>query len=612
MVDRPTTNEDPTASSGHEARHRIEDYAIIGDLHTAALIARDGSIEWLCLPRFDSAACFAALLADDDAGFWRIAPTDAGACDRRRYRDHTLILESEWDTPGGTVRVTDTMPPRDGAADVVRVVEGISGTVEMTMSLRLRFDYGHITPWVRTVDGDLSAVAGPDSTWLRTPVEVTGQDLTSSATFTVNEGDRVPFVLTYVPSHEPRPRPVDPVNALERTEKFWTDWVAGSQLEGPHSDLVAASLVVLKALTYAPTGGIVAAATTSLPEQLGGPRNWDYRYCWLRDATFVLEAFITTGHVDEARAWRQWLLRAVAGDPADLQIMYGVDGRRRLTELSLDWLSGYAGSTPVRTGNAASTQLQLDVWGEVLDCLHVSRVAGLDTDDEAWDVQLTLLDFVEKHWMEPDNGLWEIRGQRRHFVHSKVMSWVAMDRGVQAVETFGLDGPADRWRDIRQQIHDEVSDQGYDTERRTFTQFYGSNGLDASLLLLGKVGFLPWTDERMIGTVDAVQRELLRDGVLRRYDPAADGGVDGLPGGEGTFIACTFWLVEALQNTGRPDQAHALFDELTKISNDLGLFSEEYDVSTGHQLGNMPQAYSHVGLINAARALNPTPERTAS
>jgi GH15 family glucan-1,4-alpha-glucosidase len=510
------------------------------------------------------------------------------------------------------VRVTDTMPPRDGAADVVRVVEGISGTVEMTMSLRLRFDYGHITPWVRTVDGDLSAVAGPDSTWLRTPVEVTGQDLTSSATFTVNEGDRVPFVLTYVPSHEPRPRRVDPVNALERTEKFWTDWVAGSQLEGPHSDLVAASLVVLKALTYAPTGGIVAAATTSLPEQLGGPRNWDYRYCWLRDATFVLEAFITTGHVDEARAWRQWLLRAVAGDPADLQIMYGVDGRRRLTELSLDWLSGYAGSTPVRTGNAASTQLQLDVWGEVLDCLHVSRVAGLDTDDEAWDVQLTLLDFVEKHWMEPDNGLWEIRGQRRHFVHSKVMSWVAMDRGVQAVETFGLDGPADRWRDIRQQIHDEVSDQGYDTERRTFTQFYGSNGLDASLLLLGKVGFLPWTDERMIGTVDAVQRELLRDGVLRRYDPAADGGVDGLPGGEGTFIACTFWLVEALQNTGRPDQAHALFDELTKISNDLGLFSEEYDVSTGHQLGNMPQAYSHVGLINAARALNPTPERTAS
>ena len=544
-------------SNRHASRHHIEDYAVIGDLHTAALVARDGSIEWLCLPRFDSAACFAALLADDEAGFWRISPTGAGASHRRRYRGHTLILESEWDMPTGTVRVTDVMPPRARAADVVRVVEGLSGTVDMTMSLRLRFDYGHITPWVRTVDGDLTAVAGPDSTWLRTPIDVTGHDLTTSATFSVGAGERVPFVLTYAPSHEPRPRSADASTALAQTERFWTDWVAGTQVDGPYVDVVTRSLVVLKALTYAPTGGIVAAATTSLPEQLGGPRNWDYRYCWLRDATFVLEAFINTGHLDEARAWRRWLLRAVAGDPADLQIMYGIDGRRRLTEHTLGWLSGYAGSTPVRTGNAASSQLQLDVWGEVLDCLHVSRVAGLDSDDSAWDLQLALLDFVENHWTEPDNGLWEIRGDRRHFVHSKVMAWVAMDRGVQAVERFGLDGPVDRWKHVRSKIAEQVCAEGYDPKRRTFTQFFGSAGLDASLLLLGKVGFLPWTDERMVGTVEAVQRELLRDGFLLRYDPAADGRVDGLPGDEGSFIACTFWLVEALQNTGHGDQARA-------------------------------------------------------
>ena len=585
---------------------RIEDYGLIGDLHTAALVGRDGSIDWLCLPRFDAPACFAALLGDERAGFWRLAPAGGGMCTRRRYRGDSLILETEWETPEGSVRVIDTMPPRGEAADVVRVVEGVSGRVAMRMALRLRFDYGCVVPWVRHRDGQLAAVAGPDAAWLHSPVPLRGEDLTTYAEFTVQAGQRVPFVLTYRPSHEPTPEPVDAEQALSDTEAFWTSWMDRFRYDGRWDEAVRRSLVTLKALTYAPTGGIVAAATTSLPEQLGGPRNWDYRFCWLRDATFALQALLGTGFVAEAKAWREWLLRAVAGVPADLQIMYGIDGTRRLPEYTLDWLPGYEGASPVRVGNAASGQFQLDVWGEVLDGLHEARQAGLQVDEEAWDLQRALLDYLEGHWAEKDNGLWEVRGDRRHFVRSKVMAWAGLDRAVQAVERFGLDGPVDRWRTTRDAIHAQVCERGFDAERNTFTQFYGSQGLDAALLLIPRVGFLPWYDPRVAGTVDAVQRELCHDGFLLRYDPRADGGVDGLPGTEGAFITCTFWLADALFGIGRDHQAHELFERLLSLRNDLGLLSEEYDPTTGRQLGNTPQAFSHVGLVNAARHLSST------
>jgi len=585
----------------------IEDYGLIGDLHTAALVGRDGSIDWLCLPRFDSPACFASLLGDDRAGFWRLAPAEGGRADRRRYRPGTLILESEWDTPDGSVRVIDAMPPRGEAADVVRVVEGLRGHVRMRMALRLRFDYGHIVPWVRHVVGGLGALAGPDAAWLRTPVELEGRDLTTYADFTVSAGDRVPFVLTYRPSHERHPRPTDADRALADAEDFWTRWVDQVKYDGQWRDAVVRSLLTIKALTYAPTGGIAAAATTSLPEQLGGPRNWDYRYCWLRDSTYVLRALLGTGFVDEAKAWREWLLRAVAGDPNDLQIMYSLEGARRLPEYTLDWLSGYEGSSPVRIGNAAAGQFQLDVWGEVLDSLHLARTAGIQTVESAWDLQRALLDFLEGHWTDPDNGLWEVRGPRRDFVHSKVMAWAGVDRAVHAVETFGLDGPADRWRALRSQIHDDVCARGYDPDRGTFTQFYGSKGLDAALLLIPQTGFLPWGDERVVGTVKAVERELYQDGFLLRYDPRADGNVDGLPGDEGTFIACTFWFADALKGIGRDAQARDVFERLLDLRNDLGLLSEEYDTRAHRQVGNTPQAYSHVGLVNTARHLSEMP-----
>jgi GH15 family glucan-1,4-alpha-glucosidase len=585
---------------------RIEDYGLLGDLHTAALVGRDGSIDWLCLPRFDSPACFAALLGDERAGFWRLAPASGGLCTRRRYRGDSLVLETQWDTPEGSVRLIDAMPPRGAAADVVRVVAGVSGRVPMRMALRLRFDYGRIVPWVRHHDGQLAAIAGPDAAWLQSPVPLRGEDLTSYAEFTVAAGQRVPFVLTYRPSHEPTPRPADAEQAIAGTEAFWTDWLRDFSYPGRWADAVRRSLVVLKALTYAPTGGIVAAATTSLPEQLGGSRNWDYRFCWLRDATFTLEALLATGFVAEAKAWREWLLRAAAGDPADLQIMYGIDGTRRLPEYTLDWLAGYAGSAPVRVGNAAAGQFQLDVWGEVLDGLHLARAAGLAPDEEAWDLQRALLDYLEGHWDDPDNGLWEVRGDRRHFVHSKVMAWAGLDRAVRAVQRHGLAGPVDRWRATRAKIHAEVCDRGYDSDRDTFTQFYGSRGLDAALLLLPRVGFLPWQDPRVAGTVDAVRRELCRDGFLLRYDPAADGGVDGLPGAEGAFITCTFWLADALYGIGREREAHQLFERLLSLRNDLGLLSEEYDPTSSRQLGNTPQAFSHVGLVNAAGHLSGT------
>ncbi|RKS80696.1 GH15 family glucan-1,4-alpha-glucosidase [Motilibacter peucedani] len=578
----------------------IEDYALLGDLHTAALVARDGSVDWLCLPRFDSPACFAALLGDDSHGRWLVAPAAGGACSRRSYRDDSLVLDSEWDTPDGTVRVTDFMPLRGEAADVVRIVEGVSGRVPMRTELVLRFDYGHIVPWVRHVDGDLGAVAGPDAVWLRTRVPLEGEHQRTVGEFVVAAGERVPFVLTHRASNLPTPTPVDPQRALEDTVAFWAEWVSHCTYEGEWAEAVRRSLVLLKALTYAPTGGIVAAATTSLPEQLGGPRNWDYRYSWLRDAAFTLEALMAGGFTSEAYAWREWLLRSAAGDPADLQIMYAVDGARRLTEYSVDWLPGYAGSVPVRIGNAASGQFQLDVWGETLDALHRGREAGLETTDDAWSLQRALMDFLEGHWQEPDSSLWEVRGDQRHFVHSKVMAWAGVDRGVQAVERHGLDGPLERWRALRDQIHAEVCSKGFDGDRGTFTQSYGSKGLDAALLLLPRVGFLPWDDARVVGTVDAVQRELSQEGFLLRYRPEADGGVDGLPGSEGAFLACTFWLADALDGIGRHAEAREVFERLLGLRNDLGILAEEYDPVGKRLVGNVPQAFSHVGLVNTA------------
>ncbi|MEQ0565519.1 glycoside hydrolase family 15 protein [Amycolatopsis sp. NEAU-NG30] len=583
---------------------RIEDYALLGDLHTAALLSRDGAIDWLCLPRFDSPACFAALLHDERAGTWRLAPAGGGPATRRAYRGDSLVLSSEWDTPDGTVRVLDFMPPRGEAADVVRIVEGVSGRVPMRMLLRLRFDYGHVTPWVHHEDGDFAAVAGPDAIWLRTPVPLHGEDLATHAEFTVAAGDRVPFVLTHRASHLPRPRHVDAETALRDTEGFWADWAGRCRYDGAWPDAVRRALVTLKGLTYAPTGGILAAATTSLPEQIGGPRNWDYRYCWLRDATFTLQALIGTGYHEEARAWREWLVRAVAGDPADLQIMYGIDGSRRLPESTLDWLAGYEGSAPVRVGNAAADQFQLDVWGEVLDGLHLVREAGIATSHTAWDLQRALLDFLEGHWDKPDNSLWEVRGPRRHFVHSKVMAWAGVDRAVRTVERHGLDGPSGRWRALRDRIHDDVCTHGYDAGRGTFTQFYGSRGLDAALLLIPRVGFLPASDPRVAGTVEAVRTELAHDGFVSRYDPSADGGVDGLPGGEASFLACSFWLADALHGIGRTAEARDLFERLLGLRNDVGLLAEEYDTRLRRQVGNTPQAFSMVGLVNTARHLS--------
>ena len=587
----------------------IESYAMIGDLQTAALVGLDGSIDWACLPRFDSSACFAALLHDEQAGHWRIAPAGGGGGDdpaqatTRRYRGDTLVLETQWDTPSGSVRVIDFMPPRGHAADIVRIVEGVSGTVPMAMQLRIRFDYGHIVPWVRHEPSGLCAVAGPDALWLRTDVPLHGRDLTTHAEFTVTAGQRVPFVLTYKPSHHSPPAAVDPARALAETEAFWTGWIEQCRDDGPWSSEVRRALIVLKALTYAPTGGILAAATTSLPEQLGGERNWDYRYCWLRDATFTLQALLGAGFVNEAKAWRDWLLRAAAGDPADLRIMYGLDGTRRLPEYTLDWLKGFDGSSPVRVGNAAADQFQLDVWGEVLDGLHLTRETRIGAMDDAWDLQRALLDYLEGNWREPDNSLWEVRGPRQHFVHSKVMAWTGFDRAIKAVERHHLEGPVDKWRALRDEVHAEVCRHGFDADRNTFTQYYGSGGLDAALLLIPRTGFLPWTDPRVAGTVDAVVRELSVDGFVLRYDPGHE-NVDGLAGSEGVFLACSFWLVDALHALGRQDQARKLFERLLSLRNDVGLLSEEYDPRTGRQLGNTPQAFSMVGLVNSARHLS--------
>ncbi|MFF8815604.1 glycoside hydrolase family 15 protein [Streptomyces pactum] len=587
---------------------RIEDYALIGDRQTGALVGRDGSIDWLCLPRFDSPACFAALLGDRDNGHWRLAPAGAGNCTRRAYRAGTLVLDSVWETERGAVRVTDFMPHRDRAPDVVRVVEGLSGRVAMLGVLRLRFDYGRVVPWMRRSDGHRVAVAGPDSVWLRSepPVRTYGEDFSTRSEFTVSAGERVAFVLTWHPSHRPRPRQVDPYRGLARSLADWRAWAGRTTYRGPYRDAVERSLITLKALTYSPTGGIVAAPTTSLPEEIGGVRNWDYRYCWLRDSALCLIVLLSAGYREEAAAWRDWLLRAIAGDPAELQIMYGLAGERRLPEIALPWLAGYEGSVPVRLGNAAAGQLQLDVYGEVLETLHICRCRGLPAASPAWNLQRAMMDFLESAWRAPDEGLWEVRGTRRQFVHSKVLAWAAADRAVRAVETHpALHGDAGRWRAMRDEVHREVCRRGYDAERGTFTQSYGSEELDAATLVIPRVGFLPPSDPRVVGTVAAVQAELDHHGLLHRYGSRHRGAsaVDGLPGGEGAFIACSFWLVDALRLIGREDRARALFERLLDLRNDVGLLSEEYDPVGHRQLGNFPQAFSHIGLVGSALTL---------
>ena len=598
---------------------RIEDYALIGDMQTAALVCRDGTADWLCLPRFDSHAIFAGLLGTEEHGFWRLGPArpegaEPLAADRRRYRGDSLILESEWDTPRGTVRVTDFMPPRDGAPQLIRIVEGVSGRVPMRSELRMRFSYGRVTPWVHKVDGRTVAVAGPDSVWLDTDTETYGRNLTTYSDFTVAPGDRIAFTISWQPSHHEPPAMPEPEASLEATENFWREWVEQCTYHGPYREAVVRSLITLKALTYAPTGGIVAAPTTSLPEDIGGSRNWDYRYTWLRDAAITLSSLLRTGYREEARAWREWLLRAVAGDPENLQIMYGIAGERELGEAELDWLPGYENSGPVRVGNGAANQLQLDVYGEVTEALHLAHMTGLTRNDYAMGLQLKLISYLEKHWDQPDEGIWEVRGPRRHFVHSKVMAWVAVDRTIKLIESGDAEGPLERWLQLRDDIHRDVCERGYDPERNTFTQSYGSQELDASLLLIPQMGFLPPDDKRVIGTIEAIQRELsTEDGFVLRYPTEGDdAGVDGLEGDEGAFLACSFWLADDLAMIGRVDEARRLFEKLLSLRNDLGLLAEEWDSGLQRQVGNFPQAFSHVPLIDTALRMRRVRSRPAA
>ncbi|PBD00065.1 GH15 family glucan-1,4-alpha-glucosidase [Streptomyces sp. Ag82_O1-15] len=589
---------------------RIEDYALIGDMQTAALVCRDGTVDWLCLPRFDSHAIFAGLLGTEEHGFWRLGPAHAADAEpptaaRRSYRGDSLILESEWDTPRGTVRVTDFMPPRDGAPQLIRIVEGVTGRVPMRSALRMRFSYGRVVPWVHKHEGRTVAVAGPDSVWFDTACETYGKALTTYADFTVAPGDRIAFTISWEPSHKKPPALPEPEQALEATEDFWRDWVDQCTYHGPYREAVVRSLITLKALTYAPTGGIVAAPTTSLPEEIGGVRNWDYRYTWLRDAAITLSSLLRTGYREEARAWREWLLRAVAGDPENLQIMYGIAGERELGEAELDWLPGYENSGPVRVGNGAAHQLQLDVYGEVIEALHLAHMTGLSRNDYASLLQLKLIRYLEDHWDQPDEGIWEVRGPRRHFVHSKVMAWVAVDRTIKLIESGDADGPLEKWRELRDDIHRDVCEKGYDKERNTFTQSYGSKELDASLLLIPQMGFLPPDDKRVIGTIEAIQRELsTSDGFILRYPTTGeDAGVDGLEGDEGAFLACSFWMADDLAMIGRVDEARKLFERLLALRNDLGLLAEEWDPRLQRQVGNFPQAFSHVPLIDTALRL---------
>jgi len=610
----------------------LEDYAFVGDAHGAALIGRDGSVDWLCVPRFDSGACFAALLGDANAGRWLLAPTDAPLSSSWRYRGDSLVLETDWHTRGGTVRVVDCMPPKGEASDLVRVVEGVAGSVELRFELRVRFDQGRVQPWFRRLpDGRVVYVAGPDALYLSGDIDLDpdpdGGDTT--ATFTVRQGQRVRFVLTSHPSWQPPPHPVDADGALREAADWWESWMAPCSYRGEYGEAVRRSLVVLKGLTYTPTGGIVAAPTTSLPEQLGGVRNWDYRFSWLRDATITLLALLESGFSAEAAAWRRWLVRALAGDPSQLQIMYGVAGERHLTERELPWLPGYQGARPVRSGNAAEGQLQLDVYGEVMDALHQSRLAGLHRggrgtwpdldatgaagavgdDDASWPLQRALLEVLESKWECPDSGMWEMRGEPRQNTYSKVMAWVAVDRALRGAEQFGLAAPVDRWRALRQKIFDDVCANGFDERRATFTQSYGSPHLDASLLNMPLVGFLPVDDPRVAGTIRAVERELSSDGFVWRYDTAVEH--DGLPPGEGAFLACTLWLAECQAQQGRRREAVDTFERVLAVRTDLGLLSEEYDPAAGRLVGNFPQAFSHVPLVRTAAALSgsSTPRR---
>jgi GH15 family glucan-1,4-alpha-glucosidase len=588
----------------------IEHYALIGDTRTVALVDRHGSIDWLCLPRFDAGACFAAVLGDSRNGRWQIAPVANVVSAQRRYRPHSLVLETELSTREGKVRLIDCMPADEDIPNVVRIVEGIEGEVQMRMELIMRFDYGWSVPWVRKVDGVLTAVAGPDGLALRTPVETRGENLTTVAEFVVRKGERVPFVLTWFPSTGPVPPEIDAHQAVELCDAWWRKWSSQCTYKGEWYDAVERSLLTLKALTYTPTGGIVAAATTSLPEKIGGSRNWDYRYGWLRDATFTLYALMCGGYREEAAAWRDWLLRAVAGDPSQLQVMYGVAGERRLLEQELSWLPGYEGSRPVRIGNAAVHQLQLDTYGEIIDMAFHARNQGLQGDGFMWALENKLLEFLEHNWRQPDEGMWEVRGPRQHFTHSKMMTWVAFDRAVKSVEQFGVEGPVDRWRAIRDSVHAEICEKAFDSTKRAFTQAYGSRSLDAALLVMPQVGFLPHDDPRIVSTVAAIERELVRDGFVMRY--VTEHGVDGLPAGEGVFLLCTFWLADSYAMTGRLQEARAVFERLLAIRNDVGLLAEEYDPRAERMLGNFPQAFSHVGLINTAMNLSaeaPTPAR---
>lgn len=597
----------------------IEDYAVVGDLQSMALVRRDGSVDWLCLPRIDSPAAFAALLGDDRNGRWLIAP-EHGEVQRRAYLDGTMVLETVWRAPGGRVRVLDLMPPRGTAPggpgpgevgdrpDLVRVVEGLDGDVTMLLDLVVRFDYGRTVPWVRRAHGRWTAVAGPDRLWLDTPVQVNGQGPRTRARFTVRAGRRVPFVLTWTPGHAPAPTPLDADDAVDATVRFWHDWLAGCTWTGPYPAQVRRSLLTLKALTYAPTGGIAAAATTSLPEWIGGGRTWDYRYCWVRDAALTLEALMAGGFTDEAVAWRDWLVRAVAGDPADLQIMYSVTGRRHLPELVLGHLPGYAGSAPVRIGNGAAGQWQLDVPGELLDALHRARAAGLPEPRHVWAMQRSLTTHLADVWHRPDRSLWEVRGPERHYVHSKVMAWAGLDRMVRTARATGLPAPVERWAAARDAVHAEVMARGVCPSRGVLTQSYGSRGLDAALLLVPRTGFLPRGHPVVRATLRAVRETLVDDGFVLRYRTDADPAPgstsgDGVDGPEGAFLACSFWLVEALADDGEVDAAVHLFERLLGTANDVGLLSEEWDPRARRQLGNTPQAFSHVGLVTAAAAL---------
>jgi GH15 family glucan-1,4-alpha-glucosidase len=602
---------------------RIEDYALIGDCETAALIAKDGSIDWLCWPRFDSGACFSALLGDTNHGRWRIAPAAAAGFSaamqvRRRYWPNTLILETEFTTSdGGCAVVIDFMPLRDGrvSSHLVRLVVGKRGAVPMRTELIVRFGYGGWVPWVtRSETGDLLAIAGPDMVVLRTAAEQRGESLTTVGDFVVSAGQRVPFVLSYAPSHLPLPEPIDVDEALRSTKEFWQSWASACRAPAQHPEIVVRSLITLKALTYAPHGGIIAAPTTSLPEQLGGSRNWDYRFCWLRDATLTLLSLMNAGYYDEARAWRSWLLRAAAGSPEQIQIMYGVTGKRWLAEREVSWLDGYESSKPVRVGNAAADQLQLDVYGEVMGALHHALAGGLQHLAAAWQFQKTLLAHLETVWRDPDDGIWEVRGGRRQFTHSKVMAWVAFDRAIKNVEMFGLDGPIERWRQIRDEIHDEVCRRAFNPDLGAFAQAYDSDLLDASALLIPQVGFLPPDDARIHGTIEAVERKLMRNGFVLRYDTAAT--KDGLPPGEGAFLPASFWLADAYVLTGRMADAERLFERLIGLCNDVGLLAEEYDIDAGRQVGNFPQAFSHIALINTAynigHAMKPCEQRSGN